>query len=346
MLIFLALAGWSCYWTAISFFRWNPSITIFGAWLLAGVIYLLASLAFAQLLNTLDKHKPFYGTPGRTGWFVISLVVFVTAWLVLSLPTNTHTLLYNVAVKNELLTDLQRTQGYLNDLQNNNRAILQIAQDYQDIEDRAKRKLTDMNNEMQRYDNPGIAEHFNAHLSELENILTIDPSHPVEFPRIKVGWNDKHGCQRAYDQYKNATHSYLSIIQNSAVEEAQRVLELIGTQDLQDKTEKINTSLEEIRAMDAVDDNLIANAEKALDAAYPLIKTNAQYIDFRDNDALIYTGIETIPTAKALHNVPGVWTDFFTTDKYSNYGIIWWVLIALIVDLAGFVFFKFAFSKK
>ena len=37
---FVALAGFSCFWTAESLFIWQPSITIVGAWLIAVVFYL------------------------------------------------------------------------------------------------------------------------------------------------------------------------------------------------------------------------------------------------------------------------------------------------------------------
>lgn len=38
---FVALAGFSCFWTAESLFIWQPSITIVGAWLIAVVFHML-----------------------------------------------------------------------------------------------------------------------------------------------------------------------------------------------------------------------------------------------------------------------------------------------------------------
>ena len=42
-LLFLALAGFSCFWTAESLFIWQPSITRVGAWLIAIIFYVVAS---------------------------------------------------------------------------------------------------------------------------------------------------------------------------------------------------------------------------------------------------------------------------------------------------------------
>ena len=49
---FIGLAGFSCYWTAESLFIWQPSITIAGAWLIAVVFYIIASLSFSYLSST------------------------------------------------------------------------------------------------------------------------------------------------------------------------------------------------------------------------------------------------------------------------------------------------------
>ena len=51
-----------------------------------------------------------------------------------------------------------------------------------------------------------------------------------------------------------------------------------------------------------------------------------------------------MPESKAMLSVPDVWKDYLTTDKYEGHGFIWWVLIALLVDISGFIFFQMAFN--
>lgn len=51
IIAFVALAGFSCFWTAESLFIWQPSITIVGAWLIAVVftsLHLFASLVLSK----------------------------------------------------------------------------------------------------------------------------------------------------------------------------------------------------------------------------------------------------------------------------------------------------------
>ena len=56
---FIGLAGFSCYWTAESLFIWQPSITIAGAWLIAVVFYIIASLSFSYFIKGFDKYGDF-----------------------------------------------------------------------------------------------------------------------------------------------------------------------------------------------------------------------------------------------------------------------------------------------
>ena len=119
---YLGLAGFSCFWTAESLFIWQPSLTLVGSWLIAIVFYAVASMCFSMFIKGLDKNvffkKGLFASRGGHLFFGFSgLVVF---WLIISLPTNTHTLLYRASIKNIITTDLTRTQGYLQGLKDNN----------------------------------------------------------------------------------------------------------------------------------------------------------------------------------------------------------------------------------
>ena len=78
---FIGLAGFSCYWTAESLFIWQPSITIAGAWLIAVVFYIIASLSFSYFIKGFDKYGDFgqglfLSRGGHLLFGFIDLVVF------------------------------------------------------------------------------------------------------------------------------------------------------------------------------------------------------------------------------------------------------------------------------
>ena len=122
IIAFLALAGFSCFWTAESLFIWQPSITLVGAWLIAIVFYIVASICFSLFLKSFDRNSWFQpdlfsSRAGHLVWGFLGILLF---WIMVSLPTNTHTLLYRASIKNVVTSDLNRTLGYLQELKDNN----------------------------------------------------------------------------------------------------------------------------------------------------------------------------------------------------------------------------------
>ena len=128
IIAFLALAGFSCFWTAESLFIWQPSITLVGAWLIAIVFYIVASICFSLFLKSFDRNTWFQ--PGlfssRAGHLVWGFLGILLFWIMVSLPTNTHTLLYRASIKNVVTSDLNRTLGYLQELKDNNVEINKV----------------------------------------------------------------------------------------------------------------------------------------------------------------------------------------------------------------------------
>lgn len=341
---FLALAAFSCYWTAESLYIWQPSITIIGAWLIAVVFYVVASLCFSLFLNSLDKNAYFPSNQGvfksRGGKFALGIVGLIAFWFVFSMPTNTHTLLYRSSIKNVITTDLTRTQGYLQGLKDNNVKIKEIEARYNTKKNNVDALILRMIAEI---DNPsaiGIGERFNTILAELEQELgtTIQRNKNIGTTRTQWLTTINYYQSQAYEQLTN----YKAKCDNE-IEEIRRMM---GSKELEQLIANCRIALSDINNMDGVNNKVIKAATNDLTNAYSFIKTNSQYIEFKDNDKDIYTRDGAMPEAKAMLSVPDVWKDFLTTDKYKGHGFIWWVFIAILVDLAAFIFFNMAFGKK
>jgi hypothetical protein len=59
-------------------------------------------------------------------------------------------------------------------------------------------------------------------------------------------------------------------------------------------------------------------------------------------DKKAYAGVSKI---EKMRSVIEVWKEFFA-GSYAGRGFLFWVIIAALVDIAGFIFFDIAFSKK
>ena len=115
-LAFLALAFFSCNWTASSFYVWQPDMTLPGAWFLAIALYVIASICFSLIWKALDKNVSFRSKIMSRGTTLLMCIVgFLVFWM-FSLLTNTHYLIYKSEIKKVATDELNSAKYYLNDI--------------------------------------------------------------------------------------------------------------------------------------------------------------------------------------------------------------------------------------
>lgn len=347
ILAFIALAGFSCFWTAESLFIWQPSITLAGAWLLAAVFYVIASVCFTKVMKGLDKNEDFYGKlGGRGGQLLLGLLGLIVFWLVISLPTNTHTLLYRSSIKSIITADLNRTNGYLQGLKDNNVEIKKINDRYNSKKEAVDALILRLIAEI---DNPsaiGIGHRFETILVELDRTLFEGNEGSKKIQRVANVGKTRSQWLTAINYYQSQAFDQLKLYRSYCDKEIDEVKRMMGSKELERLIKNHKIALSDVSKMSTVNNKIIAAADDDLVQGYSYIKANSQYIVFKDNDKVRYTRVGAMPEAMEMLSVPDVWKDFITTNKYAGHGFIWWVFIALLVDLAGFIFFNFAFGSK
>lgn len=336
-LFFLALAGFSCFWTAESLFIWQPSITKVGAWLIAVIFYVVASLCFAKIHDSLDRKIDFYGKiGGRGGAFTIGLLGLLAFWVMVSLPTNTHTLLYRASIKNIIMGDLARTQGYLEKL-NEHLPKAKINAEYDQkallVKSHIARMLAEIDNPSQL----GIGPRFKTIVAELNNKLGVSLQMPDNVGTNRSQW------LVTINYIQEQANAQLNIFRKDADNHIAQLEKDRGSTDA--IIANHTTALSDIDKMQGVNNDIISAAVDDLTNGYSVIKKHKEVIDFKDNDEYRYTRDGAMPEAKEMLSVPDVWVDFLTTDKYDGHGFIWWVFISILVDLAAFIFFDLAVRK-
>lgn len=340
ILAYLALACFSCFWTAESLFIWQPSLTRAGAWLIAIVFYAIASISFSKVIkgfekNTVFKHGLFASRGGHLFFGLIGLLFF---WLIVSLPTNTHTLLYRASIKSVVTTDITRTQGYLQGLKDNNIEIKKINAAYDSKKDKVDAIILRLIAEIDRPGDEGIGKIFNTALTELEAVLG------TTFQKIPDVGKSRPQWLTAINYYQKQAYEQLKLYRAQCDEKIKEIKRLMNSSELDNLINKNKNCMDNVSDMDGIDNNVIAEAVKSLEKSYSYINSNSQYINFKPLDEVRYTREGAIPEAKEMLSVPDVWKDYLTTDKYDGHGFIWWVLIAFLVDLAAFIFAYKAFN--
>lgn len=340
ILAFIALAGFSCFWTAESLFIWQPSITLIGAWLIAIVFYAVASICFGMLIKGLEKNAKF--KPGlfssRGGHLLFGSIGLLVFWLMVSLPTNTHTLLYRASIKNIITTDLTRTQSYLQSLKDNNVEIKKIEDAYETKKAKVDAVILRMLAEIDRPGAEGIGKMFKTALAELEAELG------TTFQKMPNIGSNRAQWLTTLNYYQKQAYEHLGRYRAECDVKIKEIKRMMNSNSLESLIKNCEIALSDINKMKGINNDIIGAAVNDLTNSYSYIKSHSQYINFKDKDKARYTREGAIPEAKEMLSVPDVWKDYLTTDKYNGHGFIWWVFISLLVDLAAFIFAYKAFN--
>ena len=184
---------------------------------------------------------------------------------------------------------------------------------------------------------PGIAEH-------VENILQkLDVKLGQKLGRISPRSNNLKGWNEVVELYRTAVSN---ILENKKLEYAKKY---VGVSDKRVKQQiavhlkNIDIVMNDIHKMKSINNDVIINAGTVLSESYALIGKYSDNVKFNEGDKDLYVGKTASKTDRML-SVWDVWVDFFKGKQHDK-KFIFWIVIAMLVDVAGFIFFDLAFRK-
>jgi len=324
---------------------WHPDLKRWGAWLIAVMSFIVASLCFSQLLKSLNRNEDFYGKLfGRTGAFLLGFLGLIFFWLCISLPTNTHTLIYGSKIKSVMTEDLTRTKGYLETLKTNHKGIKDINSQYSSVSAQINSQLESMRKEIDHPGHEGIGYRFNAIIDNIDRVLSTAIGRDIRLTRVERVGSNRAQWLHTYSFYQKAAFGQLQVYRNQCDEKIRQIRHNMNDKELDAKIINISLALKDISDMNGVNHDVINAASNDLAKSYSYIKNNAQHIDFKPEDVVRYTAEPITTDAESLLNVQDVISDYVKTDRYKGCG--YWILIAMLVDIAGFIFFYIGFNSK
>lgn len=153
--------------------------------------------------------------------------------------------------------------------------------------------------------------------------------------------------QRIYDSYVAAIDNQVEIAKMN------KEKELLGKTGREDITKMKKKAGEHIKALDKIKEGLtngdlkITNLEdlnrinRQLTESYTLIKAHSDIAPLLQIDKDKYTADKIITDTKRATNVFDMVADFWN-GRYDGFGLGWWILFAILVDIAAFIFFYLA----
>lgn len=200
--------------------------------------------------------------------------------------------------------------------------------------------LTDEYNGIGRSGKKGGGEIVRQILRSINEVLEKElPGSSIKFN--DAAWNKfdpailsdyERQMNRALEQIKDQNYK----VSRSAAADASEDMRKMG---LMSDTIKIMVETGSIH------EDVITQAEGVILSGYTSIKNNQKFVDFdNEKDKHLYTAENLETNTKRMLSVIDVWIDFLK-GKYPL-SFLFYVLLSILVDVAAFIFFDFAFKKR
>lgn len=335
---FLILAAISCWATEHSFhllIKWMPAPFVWG---LTIAFFIVASYGTKMIVDALNKDL-WMDHRRRTFW--IGAVLVFIFWLLMSMPTNTHTFFYNHNIGNKVQEDLTTTSTYLEQIKTREN----VDSAYFVVHDQINEKFKLVEAEFNATGGTGHrgnGEYVRKLLGEINPILEKEiPGSSIKFNDAKWAWNNadqkiltEYEAQknRSLEQIKDQNYKVSKTAAGEAAEDIRKIGLMTDTIKIMVETGSIH-------------EDVITQAEGVILSGYTCIKNNQKYVKFdNQKDKKLYTAENLETNTKRMLSVIDVWIDFFK-GKYPI-SFLFYVLLSILVDVAAFIFFDFAFKKR
>lgn len=334
---FIMLAGISCWATEQSLYLLLPSgwpeVLVWGITI---AFFIVASWGSKIVVDSLTSSTFIDNRRMKLVGGVLLLIFF---WLIMSMPTNTHTFFYNDQICSVISKDIKRTNHYL--LQ-----IIEKGTSSTIVLDSVGVKLKDDTEEERAHivrqfngDEPpykrGNGEKISTHINNINKILKSS---------IIQDLNYNSADPAILNRYQIAINKALADALKTHTISEQSVL---AARKQRARLSALRDSMEEHMSVRNLTESEIKQCEKELKDGYNIISVNKQFIDFSDsfNDREVYTKENVETRTKRMASVIDVFFVDFLQGKYPA-AFWYYVLLSILVDIAAFIFFDIAFKNK
>ena len=330
---FIICGGISCWATAESLCllsNWHIVL----CYLITIAFFIIASFGTKMIVDSFGHgvNHPLLQLLGGT----ILVIIF---WLICSMPTNTHTFFMSQQGKELAIQDINTTEKYLTYLQNYSGTIDGEYAHYCNKLDEAASGLKDVLKQEICGGNPGNGQQA---LKDVRDFNKTYNTNIAEKSDVAKG-NPK----KVYDSYVTSIDSEIRIAKMN------KEKELLGKTGREDIAKMKKQAGEHIKALDKIKEGLangdlkVTNLEdlnlinRQLTESYTLIKAHGDIAPLTQIDKDKYTADKIITDTKRATNVSDMVIDFWN-GRYDGFGLGWWIMFAILVDIAAFIFFYLA----
>ena len=334
---FLILAGISCWATEQSLHLllpagW-PEVLVWGITI---AFFVVASIGTKVIVDALGSD---YFIENRRLHLIGGVLLVLFFWLIMSMPTNTHTFFYNDKIGSVVTKDIETTNKYLKQIVDKGSADVKpldsIGTDIKNkVEEQRTHIVAQFNGEEPPYKR-GNGPVIGNHLKEINLILN---SSIIQDPRYNS--TDASILAKYHVEIDKALDAVLKThtISDQSVLNANKQRKRLAA---------LNDSIQNNIASGNLSEAEIKQCEKELSDGYNTIASNKLFVEFEPNtnDEEVYTKENGETRTHRMASVISVFFVDFLSGKYPA-SFWYYVLLSILVDIAAFIFFDIAFKRR
>lgn len=332
---FLILGGISCWATEQSLALllpagW-PAILVWGITI---AFFVVASIGTKMIVDSLISNSYIEHRKAKF-WGGVLLVIFF--WLLMSMPTNTHTFFYNDKIGSVVKEDINTTNKYLDQIVSKGTSSSETLDDEgKRIKDAVEAERTHIVRQFNGDEPPykrGNGKMIAEHIENINKILNS---------QIKQDLNYNSADKAILNKYQKDIDKALEDALKTHKISAQTVTE---AKRQSARLAALNDSIQEHVSTGRLSDEEIKQCEAELRNGYNIISSNKLFVDFDEGDEDVYTKENGETRTKRMSSVIDVFFVDFLQGKYP--GSFWYyIILSVLVDVAAFIFFDIAFKDN
>jgi len=350
ILAFLVFGGVSCWATAESLHLLLASWPKIFCYLVAIGFFVVASIGTKMIVDSCNQK---IYVEGRTGKLFFGIFLVLIFWLATSMPTNTHTFIYRNVISERVNNDIDVTMGYLEDIVKNTVNEENCAALIADRQAAVKTYQNRLITEVKQPNDPGSGPRAEGIINELKTKY----DYQIERYRPNGRTTDLREINNAVDfyneQFDNLINNVIPGFYKGKMErpnETQLAQASEAYDSLDDLKDKIaaGKSANGASKGHAVDLNSSEDMHDIviprINMGYQAVNSNYDMVKFKNGDEVKYKANPVVTDTQRMTSIFEVWGDYLS-GKFNGHGFFWWILLAILVDLAAFIFFDIAFRK-
>ena len=338
---FLAFAAVSWWATAESLHLLLPNFSLIWCWIVSIGFFVIASIGTKMIVDSLNQN---IYLEKRGLHFVSGIILFLVFWLICIMPTNTHTFFYRSTITDIVTQDLATAKNYLQQLRDNIKTETAIKLKIDKLESDVNAQIIALENEIDNIANPGFGDRAKSHLDKIATTLQVST-----IPVLSYKSSSPKQIKDLKQQYRTLIYELLDKrkeeLMANYISPQEKLFKPEATQLIKN-VETMESHITNMGALGEVNNNLITQTDIVLKKSYATIKNYADFINFNsEDDRERYMADNQITRVSGMLSVIDVWKDFIK-GEYEGKGFIFWVVVAILVDIAAFIFFDITFKKR